>query len=193
MISMYDNFHPLKKLAVLAFSYLWTIDYRLLYRSRVSYGKNFITNWKTKIKGPGKVTLGNNINAWAHEESNLLATFSPDAEISIGDNSKLNGAHIQARDNISIGNNCILASCVIVDTDIHSIHKDRTTNPKAPISSKPITIKNNVWIAGRSAVLKGVTIGENSIVGFGSVVRDDIPPNSIAIGNPAQVVGNVPE
>ena len=52
----------------------------------------------------------------------------------------------------------------------------------------PITIEDNVWIGGGAIVLPGVTIGENAIVGAGAVVTKDIPPNTLAVGNPARVV-----
>lgn len=52
----------------------------------------------------------------------------------------------------------------------------------------PITIEDNVWIGGGSIVLPGVVVGENAIVGAGAVVTKDIPPNTLAVGNPARVI-----
>jgi acetyltransferase-like isoleucine patch superfamily enzyme len=52
----------------------------------------------------------------------------------------------------------------------------------------PVTIGDNVWMGARVTVLPGVTIGENAVIGAGSVVTKDIPPNAIAVGNPAQVL-----
>ena len=54
--------------------------------------------------------------------------------------------------------------------------------------AKPIIVENNVWICSNVTVLAGVTIGENSIIGSGSVVIKDIPPNSFAVGVPCKVV-----
>ncbi len=169
-------------------SYLLTIPYRLFYRGKVHFGKGFITNGLLTISGPGKVCFGDNVCAWARKEPNRIITLSPDAVITIGNNVRLNGAEIQSAVSISIGNNCILGSTTIMDTDFHSINVDRATNPSASVIQKPINIEDNVWIAGRSAVLRGVSIGNNSIVGFGSIVRTNIPDNVIVIGNPAQVV-----
>jgi maltose O-acetyltransferase len=52
----------------------------------------------------------------------------------------------------------------------------------------PITIGRNVWVAGRATVLKGVTIGDDSVVGYGAVVVNDVPRGVVVAGNPARVV-----
>ena len=54
--------------------------------------------------------------------------------------------------------------------------------------AKPITVCDNVWIGGSVVILAGVTIGQNSVIGAGSVVTKDIPPDSIAVGNPCKVI-----
>ena len=73
---------------------------------------------------------------------------------------------------------------VISDSDWHGIY-DRTS---APGKGGPVVIGDNAWIGQRAMVCKGVTIGENSIIGAGSIVTKDIPANVIAAGNPAVVV-----
>lgn len=55
-------------------------------------------------------------------------------------------------------------------------------------AAKPITIANNVWLGGGVIILPGVSIGENTVVGAGSVVTKDLPPNVVAVGNPARVI-----
>lgn len=55
-------------------------------------------------------------------------------------------------------------------------------------AAEPITIGDNVWLGGGAVVLPGVTIGENTVVGAGAVVTRDLPPNVVAVGNPARVV-----
>lgn len=164
------------------------VKYRLLRGGRVRFGPGFQANRKLVIKGPGRVIFGANVNAWAHEERNVIITYDRDVTIRIGSNGRLNGVGLMARRGITIGDNCILGSTLLVDTDFHSLRRDRATNPHAPVASAPIIIGDNVWLAGQTVVLKGVTIGANSVVGFRAVVTRDVPPDVIVAGNPARVV-----
>ena len=71
----------------------------------------------------------------------------------------------------------------------HPIHfSDRNTYIE---QAKPITVENNVWIGGNVVILGGVTIGENSVIGAGSVVTKSIPKNSLAFGNPCRVIRKI--
>ena len=112
--------------------------------------------------------------------------------IQIGNNVRLNGAGLQAAVGITVGDDCILGSCTIVDTDHHPVGVDRRTSGAAP-STAAIVIGRNVWVAGMAAVLKGVTIGDDSVVAFGAVVASDVPAGVVVAGNPARVVKNLYE
>ena len=57
--------------------------------------------------------------------------------------------------------------------------------------AKPITVGNNVWIGGNVVVLPGVSIGDNCVIGAGSVVTKDIPADSLAVGNPCKVIRSI--
>lgn len=101
---------------------------------------------------------------------------------------------------VKIGNNCAIAGNVIItDNNYHPINpSDRLymsytphgSIERSPIYSAnaPVKIGNNVWIGTYARISKGVTIGDNSIIGANSVVTKDIPANCIAVGNPARVV-----
>ncbi len=106
--------------------------------------------------------------------------------ITIGDYALITpGVRISASDSIEIGDNCMFASgAYITDSDWHGIY-DRIERNAEPA---PIRIGNNVWIGDRATVLKGVTIGDNSIVGAGAVVARDVPANVVVAGNPARIV-----
>lgn len=90
---------------------------------------------------------------------------------------------------IYIGDNVMIGPNVTLATAGHPI------SPKLRLKgiqyNKPIRIEKNVWIGSSVQVMPGVTIGENSIVGAGSVVTKDIPPNVIAVGNPCKVMREI--
>ena len=100
------------------------------------------------------------------------------------------GTSIRSAESIDIGDSSMIASDVVItDSDWHGIY-DRTDYVATP---KPVKIHKNVWIGERSIILKGTQIGENSIIGAGSVVHGDIPPNSVYAGNPAKEVKKLDE
>ncbi|MBP6872851.1 MAG: acyltransferase [Bacteroidales bacterium] len=71
---------------------------------------------------------------------------------------------------------------MIRDSDNHNVLKE------GYVQSKPILIGDNVWIGMRAIILKGVTIGNGSIVAAGAVVTKDVPPNTVVGGVPARVI-----
>jgi maltose O-acetyltransferase len=87
---------------------------------------------------------------------------------------------------ITIGDDVQIASSVQLVTPTHLVEPGpRRAKWEA---AKPITIGDNVWLGGGAIVLAGVTIGENTVVGAGAVVPRDLPPNVVAVGNPARIV-----
>ncbi|PQV64100.1 maltose O-acetyltransferase [Abditibacterium utsteinense] len=87
---------------------------------------------------------------------------------------------------IRIGENVLLAPGVQIYTAHHPISpEERLTGREL---GSPVTIGNNVWIGGNAIILPGVSIGDNSIIGAGSVVTKDVPANVIAAGNPCRVL-----
>lgn len=86
-----------------------------------------------------------------------------------------------------IGENVLIASNVLITTENHGIDP---TFPYViqPLISGEVIIGNNCWIGEKCVILPGVSIGENTIIGAGSIVTKSIPSNCIAVGNPAKVV-----
>jgi len=117
-----------------------------------------------------------------------FVTLREKAEIIFGNNSGASALTVVAAIRVKIGDNVLIgAHCSIFDTDFH--HSDpakRRLNTDIP--ARPIIIEDNVFIGFNCFILKGVTIGENSVIGANSVVINNIPKNSIAIGNPCKVV-----
>ncbi len=95
------------------------------------------------------------------------------------------GVEITAAQSIRIGaNSMIAAECSINDCDWHGLY-NRTRPFRC---TRPVVLGENVWLGARVTICKGVRIGDNSVVGAGSVVTSDIPANVVAAGNPARVV-----
>ncbi len=160
------------------------------YGNRITWGQGVILNHRFKFSGKGRLIIGENVNLWSHKEPNEFFTFSKDAVIKIGNNCRLNGVTIQSRNSVTIGNDCLLGSTMLIDNDFHSIYFERRNNPLA-IKSAPIVIGSRVWVAGQSAILKGVTIGDESVVGFRAVVTKTVPAKKVVAGNPAQIVKEI--
>lgn len=117
----------------------------------------------------------------------IIAALRNSALIRIGNNCGFSGVSIGAAQEVSIGNNVTVgANCIITDTNWHNIDPKlrHTPDPKP----KKVIIENNVFIGVGSIILKGVTIGENSVVAAGSVVTKSIPSNVVAGGNPCRVL-----
>lgn len=109
------------------------------------------------------------------------------ATLEIGERSLINfGCSIVALDRVTIGPRTLIGPhCMIMDTGFHQVDPERRLDPPR---AQPIRIGENVWLGARVVVLPGVTIGDDSVVGIGSVVAHDVPPRSVAVGVPAKVV-----
>ncbi len=122
------------------------------------------------ILSPFRCDLGFNIHIGENFIANYNLLILDEAEVRIGDN-------------VMIGPNCSLI------TVTH--HPDALERNKGLMRGLPITIGNNVWIAANVVVLPGVTIGDNAIVGAGSVVTKDVEPNTVVAGNPAKFIRKI--
>jgi maltose O-acetyltransferase len=90
---------------------------------------------------------------------------------------------------IRIGAHCQIAPRVQILTATHPLDPD--LRRAGWESGDPVTIEDNVWLGAGAIVLPGVTIGQDSVVGAGSVVTHDLPPSVVAVGNPARPMGGV--
>lgn len=134
----------------------------------ICVGKGSIIGQHTRISGggKGKVHIGENV---------LIDDFT----------------FIMAHEKITIGKNVTIASfCFITDFN-HQFKNKNVSVLKQGYDTNPVVVKNNVWIGTHTVVLPGVTIGEGSVIGAGSVVTHSIPANSIAVGNPANVIKKI--
>jgi len=149
-----------------------------------------------------QVVLGHNLHMVSDVRRSGITLFTKckftttgQGRIVVGDNVQLNGVAITSRKSVEIGDGSLVApNCIISDSDFHVIwppknrgHSDSTS------ADRPVRIGRNVWLGLNVVVLKGVTIGDNSVIGAGSVVTGEIPPNVIAAGAPASVIRQLPD
>lgn len=150
-----------------------------------------------KSKTPGAVVFGNHVSVYG----GCSFSVGVKGRCSIGDFTLLNGALVMAEELIQIGSHCLVSWNVgIADSDFHPLapaqriidahalapfFKDRPPRPE--IRTAPVIISDNVWIGMNAVILKGVTIGENSVVAAGAVVTKSVPANVVVAGNPAVI------
>ncbi len=179
------------------------IFYNMLYRD-LRIGKN-IKCWGSVLisKSPdSSVMIGDNVRIGSDLSRAGIAIYSKfkiqafaKSKILIGNRVALSGTSITCRTtSIEIDDGTIIApNVIIVDSDFHSTWPpENRTYDMGYDRDKSVKICANVWIGMNSIILKGVTIGKNSIIAAGSVVITDIPANVIAAGNPAKVIKNLP-
>lgn len=152
-------------------------------------GALFLRPWHVRLHGP-RIRLGRFAHViGARGQPVSLCTWDADGargSIELGDHCLIcPGVRVTAAGPVSIGDGCMLAAEVAIsDADWHDLH-DRT---RAVGTTRPVRLERNVWVGERATITKGVTIGENAIVGAAAVVTADVPANAIAAGNPARVV-----
>lgn len=156
--------------------------------------------------GIGRMTIGN--------DCVINGTFVFEIEsgiISIGNNTFIGGGIFICIENIEIGNDVMFAwGCTVTDNNSHSLKwSERANDVKdwkrgideskigvykdwTNVKRSKIKIKDKAWIGFNCIILKGVTIGEGAIIAAGSVVTKDIPDWSIAGGNPAKIIKEIP-
>jgi len=151
---------------------------------------------------PSKIIIGKD----SHIQGELNV-FNYGGKIQIGDNTYIGkDSRIWSGESVIIGNDVLISHfCNIIDTNSHEINPFERAlrskeifitghwKTKGSVKTSPIIIKDYAWISLNVAILKGVTIGEGSIIGAGSVVLSDIPDWCFAAGNPAKVIRQLTE
>ncbi|MCX6158488.1 MAG: acyltransferase [Ignavibacteriae bacterium] len=195
-----DSFNTPWKVYHLVLSILLTPFYRLYFilkgvkwkRGWRLFGMPIIHKYRCST-----IEIGSNFSSRNWFSSNpiginnrtLFTTWNKDAKIIIGDNVGISGVTICSFKEVVIKDNVLIgANTKIFDTDFHPLSPFDREKGIENVKTASVLIEKNVFIGTNVMILKGVTVGENSIIGAGSIVSSNISPNSIAIGNPAKVI-----
>lgn len=154
---------------------------------RVTFNGNIQLSDGVRIRNDssmsGDITIGS--NSIFGENVELLAFGNRKivigSNVSISRNSIIRG-NVIIKDRVLIGPNCLIVG------GNHNISSRNTMITDSGVTNLGIIIESNVWLGGNVSVVDGVTIGEGSVIGAGAVVTKNIPPYSIAVGNPAKVI-----
>lgn len=150
-----------------------------VYTERRSHGVHF------SIAEGASVEIGP--DTWLRPDAAPVLIFAyPGARIRIGSEGFLNGCHLSAKASVDLGNRVWVGmGSRIFDADQHALAEDR------PERIEPVTIGDHCWIAADCTVLRGVEIGEQTVVGTRSLVTRSLPPHTLAMGNPAKPAGRI--
>lgn len=148
------------------------------------------------LYGDLHIFIGNNVTVHSRSSFSAASVFD-NPSLYIGDRTYLGpGLSVGVAKQVSIGASCYVSTNVsISDNDGHPLDpiKRAEGKPVAEEDVLPVRIGDYVWIGEGSAILKGVTIGEGAVVGAKSVVVRDIEPFTVVAGNPAVVIGRIPQ
>jgi acetyltransferase-like isoleucine patch superfamily enzyme len=144
---------------------------------------------KVRVQNSGSAIFGDRIRFYANHVPSSIAVF-PGGRLVVGDRTVFNfGLDLAATGSVEIGRDVMIGTHVmIIDNDFHDL-VDHDLMPEP----RPVVIGDGAWIGNRSIVRPGVTIGARAVVGAGSVVMTDIPPRTLAMGNPARVIKRLSE
>lgn len=150
-----------------------------------------------RCDGKGKVTLGEDVKigyslgSMSGNGEVLLQARRPEAVVSIGARSVTNNnVTVVANKSVEIGEECLIGEQVVIyDSDFHAIKRENRKDSIGEVL--PVKIHDGVWLGSRVMVLKGVEIGENSVIAAGVIVTESIPSNVVAGGVPAKVIRSI--
>lgn len=150
------------------------------------------------IRG-GKVCIGDNLYFSSGDAVNPIGSnlqgaiyVEGGASLTIGNDVGMSSTRMWIHESVTLGDNVKIGACVLItDTDAHPLDYLARRTSNEGTKSAPIEIEDDVWVGAHSIILKGVTIGARSIIGAGSVVTKNIPPDCVAAGNPCRVIKNL--
>lgn len=159
-----------------------TLAYRVRYAGRLRCGKDVVILGRLSLARGTRLSLGDR----ARVRRGVIVNGG--GAVRVGSDTLLNGCWIGARTSVTIGDWCLISDCDITDSDYHNLEPHLRHESPGGRTDRPIAIGNNVWIGAHAMLLKGTHVGDDSVVGAGSVVRGAVPEGVVVMGNPATVV-----
>lgn len=182
-------------------------DYLIYTFSRAYYTERYFRRFKSFGKGSklardlslreaNSISVGSNSSILSHCVLECIKIDGNEPSLIIGNNCSINEYnHITCVSRVTIGNDVLTGRYVLITDNSHGepTYTDMLLSPlkRKVISKGPVIIGDRVWIGDKATILPGVTVGECSIIGANSVVTKDIPPYSVACGNPAKVIKSI--
>ena len=185
-----------------SFYELWKLGINLI-KTKIFFPKARLIRFPFDIRGKKYIKYGKNFTTGvgcrieAYNFNNRISDRK-NPQLIIGNNVQINDyVHLSCAESVIIEDNVLIASKVYISDLNHGNYSSlKNLEHSCPdeivkdrkIFTKPVKICQNTWLGENVAVLSGVTIGKNSIIGANSVVSKNIPENCIAVGNPAKVI-----
>ena len=175
-----------------------TIYNKIILKTRkVKVKPNLNIYGRLVVKGRGEIQIGSNVTINSCRDANprggVLRTIlfaKKNGIIKIGSQCGISNTAICCLNSITIEEKVFIGSgCKIYDHDFHSVYLEKRLSIRDDdIKNAPVLIKRGAFIGAHSIILKGVTIGEESVIGAGSVVTKNIPDREVWAGNPAKFI-----
>jgi acetyltransferase-like isoleucine patch superfamily enzyme len=167
----------------------------IVYFNDIKYAGLPVIKGKCYIRNDGYFEIGKNLlirsgfkqNPTGLKGGGFAMTIELGGKVIIGDNVGISNSTIYCKRRISIGSDCLIGTdCKIYDSDFHSVnYLHRNSKPEVHGKSYPVNIGNSVFIGTNVIILKGVSIGDRSVIGAGSVLSTSVPADELWAGNPA--------
>jgi len=172
----------------------------VLWYRKVQCDKSLRINGKLKVFGHGTICIGREVIINSCMSANpiggdtrTILSVKNSATLTLGNNVGISNTAIVCHEAVTIGDRTIIGGGTkIYDTNFHSLdYRERGDYLNENVKTKPVVIGEDVFVGGHCIILKGVTIGDRSIIGAGSVVTRSVPADEVWGGNPAVCIRKI--
>lgn len=171
-------------------------SYLTLWRFGAQIGAHLCVNGKLRCFNYGIIIIGNDVRINSGPDNNYVGGDRrtnfwvwPGAKLCIEDQVAISNSTIIARSSVIIKQGTFIGGgCDIYDNDFHEIAADDRNSYSGNVGKAHVQVGPHAFIGGHSIILKGVNIGRGAVIGAGSLVTTDVPPNQVWGGRPARFI-----